>query len=211
MEIQYDYTLNETNGLQGTLGAFSMNNILYDYYTGEIDNVRALNNTFVASGSRQYWKYTGLNTNNITRPTNDPNFILYRLPDVMLMCSEALFHLGAAEKVEGAALLDSVRSRAGLLSVNADVNTSVDLFTEYLMKERAMELAGEGKRWFDLVRVATNNNNPDFLVSRVLQSRSVGERAQTRARIIDPRSWYSPIFLDELNRNPNLIQNPYYQ
>lgn len=211
MEIQYDYTLNETNSLRGTLGNFTMNNVLFDYFTGEMDMVRALNNTFVVSGARQYWKYTGLNTNNINRPTDDPNFILYRLPDVMLMCAEAQAHLGGTQKIEAATLLDSVRARAGLLSVNADPNTSVDLFTEYIMKERAMELAGEGKRWYDLVRVATNNNNPDFLVNRVVQSRSVGERAQTRARIIDPRSWYSPLYLDELNRNPALIQNPYYQ
>lgn len=209
LEIQYNYTLNENNSLRGTLGAFNMNTVLFDYFTGEMDILRGLNNTFVTG--RVFWKYTGLNTNNISRPTDDPNFILYRLPDVMLMCSEALAHLGSTEKTEAAILLDAVRARAGLLSVNADSSTSVDLFTEYIMKERAMELAGEGKRWFDLVRVATNNNNPDFLVSRVLMSRSVGDRAQLRARIIDPRSWYSPIFLDELNRNPNLVQNPYYQ
>ena len=74
-----------------------------------------------------------------------------------------------------------------------------------------MELAMEGKRWFDLVRVATNDKNPDFLISRVLQSRSVGDRAQIKSRIIDPRSWYMPIYQTELNRNPNLVQNPYYQ
>ncbi len=211
IEVQYDYTLNETNSLKGTMAAFNMNNLLFDYFTGETDIIRGKNNTYVESGARLYWKYTGLNTNNIARPTEDPNFILYRLPDVMLMCAEAQSHLDGTQKIEAASLLDAVRARAGLLSVNADSTTSSGLFTEYIMKERAMELGGEGKRWFDLVRVATNNNNPDFLVNRVVQSRSVGERAQTRARIIDPRSWYSPIYLDELNRNPALIQNPYYQ
>ena len=78
------------------------------------------------------------------------------------------------------------------------------------MKERAMELGLEGKRWFDLVRVAKNDNRPEFLVDLVVMSRSVGERSTIRPRIIDPRSWYLPIHRDELAANPNLVQNPYY-
>jgi hypothetical protein len=69
----------------------------------------------------------------------------------------------------------------------------------------------EGKRWFDLMRVATNEKNPDFLISRVVAGRTVAERSQIRARIIDPRGWYLPIHRDELNKNGNLEQNPYYK
>jgi hypothetical protein len=211
-EIQYDYQLSETNSLRGYSDNFNMNPVLFTYFDGERDLLRGLNRTYWEAGARRYWKYTGLNTDNIARPTNDPNFIVYRLPDVMLLRAEALAHLGPAEKEEAADLLDSVRARVELAPYDfLDGSSPTDLFMELIIKERAMELAMEGKRWFDLVRIATNENRPDFLISRVVASRTVAERSQIRARIIDPRGWYLPIHRDELNKNPNLRQNPYYQ
>ncbi|MEI6948153.1 RagB/SusD family nutrient uptake outer membrane protein [Paraflavisolibacter sp. H34] len=211
-EIQYNYVLSENNSLKGNSGAFNMNNVLYDMFTGEQDLVRGANNTYTAIGARVFWKYRGLTTDNIERATNDPNFIVYRLPDVMLLQAEALAHLGPDEKAEAVRLLNAVRERAGLpIYDNYDGNTPLGLIIEALLKERAMELAMEGKRWFDLVRVATNENNPDILVSRVLNSRTVGERSLIRSRIIDPRSWYLPIATTEIQRNKNLVQNPFYK
>jgi hypothetical protein len=211
-EIQYDYQLSELNSLRGISGAFLMNPVLFSYFDGEKDIVRGLNRTYREAGSRTFWKYTGLTTDNIERPTNDPNFIVYRLPDVMLMCAEALAHLGPAEKDKAGALVNAVRERVELDPYDfLDNNAPTELFIELIIKERAMELAMEGKRWFDLVRVATNENQPDFLISRVVAGRTVAERAQIRARIIDPRGWYLPIHRDELNKNPRLEQNPYYR
>jgi starch-binding outer membrane protein, SusD/RagB family len=211
-EVQYDYQILENNNLKNVVGNFNMNNVLYEFYNTEQDLVRGVNRTYRQVGAYQYWKYRGLNTDNIERPTNDPNYIIYRLADVMLMRAEALAHLGFTEREEAVVLLNTVRERAGIVPYNfIDGNTDTPLFMELIMKERAMELATEGKRWFDLVRVATNDNNPDFLINRVVLSRTVGERAQIKARIIDPRSWYLPIHRDELNANPNLVQNPYYR
>ncbi|WP_205509572.1 RagB/SusD family nutrient uptake outer membrane protein [Longitalea arenae] len=211
-EIQYDYQLSETNSLRGISGNFLMNPVLFGYFESEKDQLRGLNRTFREAGSRTYWKYTGLNTDNIERPTNDPNFILYRLPDLMLLRAEALVHLRAEDKAEAASLLNQVRERVGLSPYDfLDAAAPRELFIELILKERAMELAMEGKRWFDLVRVATNEEQPDLLISRVVAGRTVAERSQIRARIIDPRGWYLPIHRDELNRNPNLVQNPYYR
>jgi hypothetical protein len=109
-------------------------------------------------------------------------------------------------------LVNAVRERVSLDPYDfLDASAPLDLFLELIIKERAMELAMEGKRWFDLVRVATNEKQPDFLISRVVAGRTVAERSQIRARIIDPRGWYLPIHRDELNKNPNLEQNPYYR
>jgi starch-binding outer membrane protein, SusD/RagB family len=211
LEVQYNYLLLENNSIKAVSSNFNMSNVLYDYFNGELDAVRGKNNTYIDAGARVYWKYRGINTNNIERPTNDPNFILYRLADIMLLRAEALAHLGTTEKEEAVVLLNEVRKRAQLAPYdNIDGNTDVALFMELITKERAMELAMEGKRWFDLVRVATNENNPEFLISRVVLSRTVGERSQIRSRIIDPRSWYLPIHRDELNANPKLVQNPFY-
>lgn len=212
LEVQYDYSLSETNSLRGLSSNFNMNPVLFNYFDGEKDRLRGLNRTYREAGARTYWKYSGLTTDNIERPTNDPNYILYRLADVMLLRAEALAHLGGPEKDEAARLLNLVRDRVSLDPYDfLDANSPVDMFMELIIKERAMELAMEGKRWFDLVRVANNENQPDFLISRVVAGRTVAERAQIRARIIDPRGWYLPIHRDELNKNPALEQNPYYR
>ena len=63
-----------------------------------------------------------------------------RLADTYLMEAEALG--GSGDRAQ--ALLDAVRARVGLPSVPVSM--------ENIMKERRLELAGEGHRWFDLVR-----------------------------------------------------------
>lgn len=212
LEIQYDAQLQELGPLRSLSGSYLVNTTLYNLFIGDMDVVRGLNRTFWESGGRQFWKYRGLTTDNVERAVDDANFIIYRLPEVMLMRAEALAHMGGAQKIEAAALINDVRKRANLDPYESiDENTSTDFFITILLKERAMELAMEGKRWFDLVRMATNNNDPNILLDRVVLSRSVAERAQVRSRLIDPRSWYLPIHRDELAKNPNLVQNTYYR
>lgn len=65
---------------------------------------------------------------------------IIRLADTYLMEAEALGGTGARAQ----ALLDAVRTRAGL--------TSVPVTLTAIKNERRAELAGEGHRWFDLVR-----------------------------------------------------------
>jgi len=185
---------------------------LYTLFQQETDLVRGLNRTYRESGGRQFWKYTGLTIDNVDRASDDPNFIVYRLPDVMLMRAEALIHISDQQKAEAGELINKIRRRAGIDSLeNLDENTPVDAFNFVILKERALELAMEGKRWFDLVRIATNENDEDILLSRVVNSRAVVDRAQVRSRLVDARAWYLPIARDELARNPNLEQNPYYK
>lgn len=68
------------------------------------------------------------------------NSYAIRLADTYLMEAEALGATGSRAQ----ALLDAVRSRVGLPSVPVSLNAIKD--------ERRRELAGEGHRWFDLVR-----------------------------------------------------------
>ncbi len=68
------------------------------------------------------------------------NYIVIRLADSYLMEAEALNGTGSRAQ----ALLDAVRSRVGLPSVPVSMQAIKD--------ERRRELAGEGHRWFDLVR-----------------------------------------------------------
>ncbi len=63
-----------------------------------------------------------------------------RLADTYLMEAEALGGTGARAQ----ALLDAVRARVGLASIPVSMDA--------IIAERRLELAGEGHRWFDLVR-----------------------------------------------------------
>ena len=218
LEVQWDNSSAETNTLSGLVGAYSPTEDLQTLYTNMGDIVRGLNSTYITGNV--WWKYKGLTATaaNLARPTNDANFILYRLPEIMLMQADALAHLGSFEqKTRAISLLDSVHVRAGLFPYdlnrggNLDGNVPASLLIELILQEKSMEFAVEGKRWFDLVRLATNDNNPEFLISRVVKSRSVGDRTLIRSRIVDPRSWYYPIWQNELLRNPKLVQNPFYK
>lgn len=71
------------------------------------------------------------------------NTYLVRLADTYLMEAEALIHTGS-NPGRAQALLDAVRDRVGLGSVSATLDA--------VYNERRLELAGEGWRWFDLVR-----------------------------------------------------------
>ena len=211
-ELQYDSQLTEVNNLRSLSNGMTVNNSLYNLFLTEQDLVRGKNRTYREAGNRTFWKYTGLTVDNVERAADDPNFIIYRLPDVMLMRAEALAHLSGPDKVEAISLINAVRRRVMLDELNTlDESTPLPILIDIILKERAMELAMEGKRWFDLVRNATNEKNDDILLSRVVSSRAPAERAQVRSRLIDSRSWYLPIHRDELLRNPRLVQNEYYR
>lgn len=94
-------------------------------------------------------KYTGGNS--------DQDFIEMRLSDVILMYAEALNESTNATGAKSATILaglDAIRARAGLTSLVGTATTQADVETA-IQKERRVELALEGHRWFDLVRTGT--------------------------------------------------------
>lgn len=92
------------------------------------------------------------NGNNASRPdgsgnfqiSNAQNWVIMRYADVLLMVAE----LGGVPSMSAQEALDAVRNRAGLHSVPATF--------ENIMNERALELAFEGHRYWDLLRQGIN-------------------------------------------------------
>jgi starch-binding outer membrane protein, SusD/RagB family len=83
---------------------------------------------------------------------NDPNsgvndFYLLRLPDILLLRAEA--YVAKGDVSNAATLVDQVRARVGLSHTSAATASDMALAIE---KERRLELAFEGHRWFDLLR-----------------------------------------------------------
>lgn len=75
-----------------------------------------------------------------------------RYAHVLLMLSEALNEQAYAADGEAFTLLNRTRVRAGLPALTSADAGDQEAFRFALEKERRSELAGEGHRWFDLVR-----------------------------------------------------------
>jgi starch-binding outer membrane protein, SusD/RagB family len=120
------------------------------------------------------------------------NFPVLRFAEVLLMKAEALNELGRTS--EAAVPLNRVRHRAGLGAVGTLSQTA---FRRAVLHERRMELAFEGKRWFDLIRVDGGQYGIDFL-------HSIGRVNANQTRLL------LPIPQLEIDANPNLSQNPGY-
>ena len=93
---------------------------------------------------------TNLKTLKFTRVgTGDDNVVMFRLSELYLIRAEARAMGTAPDLVNALADLNVVRARAGLAASAAA--TAPDLLTD-ILKERRIELAHEGHRFFDLKR-----------------------------------------------------------
>ncbi len=125
---------------------------------------------------------------------NSPlNFPVLRYADVLLMKAEALNELGRTAEAE--VPLNRVRNRAELDDIPSGLDK--DAFRQAVIHERRMELAFEGQRWFDLIRVNNGQYGIDFL-------HSIGKTNASEKHLS------LPVPQIELDRNPNLTQNPGY-
>ncbi|MCG8476780.1 MAG: RagB/SusD family nutrient uptake outer membrane protein [Cytophagales bacterium] len=94
-----------------------------------------------------------------------------------------------------------VRRRAGLKDVELDFSyleegkvpdaqDSMIQIENAIIDERALELAFEGGRWFDLMRVAKRRGDNAFLADRVASKFPEAERESIRLLLMDESKWY---------------------
>lgn len=189
------------------------------------------NNGMSLSLNKGYvWKYIGSTTEDKKRTTTyyDPNFILYRVADVILMKAEACLLIDGIEpttehKIEAIRLINRIRERAGYvlddtgtgLYVEDDaVVENQESLLEKVLKERRMEFLGEGKIWYDMLRMGRSNNNrykQSFLIDQVVEYNNCTSESWIRSVLTSDNALFLPILSTEIERNPNLIQNPYYK
>jgi hypothetical protein len=158
------------------------------------------------------WKYVGLAPDGRTIRSSSimysANWIVYRYADVLMMKAEALSQLG--RYVEAADYLNLIRERAGLGPLA--LQNSPMAYEDAILEERALELAFEGKRWFDLMRMGRRNDysRKDKLVEVIIRNVPSTQKRILGSKLSNPLGWYMPIYKYELERNLNLVQNPYY-
>ena len=119
------------------------------------------------------------------------NWIVYRLADVLLMKAEALSQL---ERYNEAYLIVTlIRERAGVGPKNI-ANTPV-AYEDAILEERALELAFEGKRWFDLLRMGRRNNyaRKSKLIEIIVSNVPSSQKRILATKLTNPLGWYLPI------------------
>ena len=181
-----------------SIGKYTYQSITHDNLE---DNSEGTENTFISTGSF------------------NSNWIIYRLSDVLLMKAEAITRLDAPTTEQ---LQDAFNCVTMILyRSNPSVTTDRDKlsFTDYqepsqlfdlVMRERRREFFGEGKRWFDLVRMAEHDGTTTNMLTLLLTKYATNTNA-VRAKLASMNSLYSPVYENELKVNPNLHQNPAWE
>ncbi len=177
-------------------------NDLVNTFIAENDNIRLnASITFLditGQWTDQYWP-----TNHYPFLTkfNDPanginDMYMIRLADILLLRAEA--YNAGGDFTSAGNLVDQVRARVGLPPTTAANQADMALAIE---KERRLELAFEGQRWFDLLRtgraIAVMNAQTDG------NGHNLGYNVQ-------PYQLLWPIPQTQLDLNPLLTQNPNY-
>jgi len=158
------------------------------------------------------WKYVGRAPDGKTERSGTDqhscSWIVYRLAEIYLMKAEALSQLNRFN--ESIIILNTIRDRANVVPLS--LGDSPLAFEDAIMEERALELAFEGKRWFDLLRMGRRNNfsRKDKLVEYIIKNVPSTQKRILAAKLTNPMGWYLPIYKGEIERNKNLVQNPYY-
>lgn len=132
------------------------------------------------------------------------SIIKLRYADMLLLKAEALAHIGGSANLDAAeTIVNQIRSRVSLPALPSSAKASSESMLNAILKERRLELAFEGQRWFDLVRY---NRVTDIMNS--LNARDEGRLPQKRIYTED--SYLFPIPSTAIDLNSNLKQNPGY-
>ncbi len=221
------FSANVNNSIEVNQASFSN-----EYFIpSNIDRIwRDIRTEGIAYQGKYIWKWAGLNNSMTpvqwrTTSTSNSNWIFYRLADVMLMKAEALTEQAMATNNQE--LLKQALDLIYQIRARGNAPESTDMFykhtgeldaktmEEFVMAERTRELSFEGKRWFDLIRLAQRDNYSERTMGYLLRMVVLASPPE-KTSIIQSKwltnhgSLYLPINAAELQRNKNLEQNDFY-
>lgn len=180
----------------------------------------------ICQNKKLIWKYTGVELNGAERAQEayDGNFIIYRLAEVYLMKAEALVQMGIKANddqvylKEAREILEKIRERSNAVEMTEKVELEGPYngkdMENFVLEERGRELIFEGKRWFDVLRQAKRNNyegsNLNYLLELAQNSAPADKVSSLQSKYQNHLSHYLPIYSEELDVNPLLVQNEFY-
>lgn len=147
----------------------------------------------------------------------DANWIVYRRTDVLLMMAEAMVtreSAGEDDFKEAFNIVNAINTRSRIDSTDiknplkqANYMTKEEAI-KLVRKERLLELSYEGKRWYDLVRLALRERDTKNII--YVADKLEGKSNVVRAKMSTIDALFMPIHIDELRYNKNLKQNDAY-
>lgn len=133
-------------------------------------------------------------------PTNASSIILMRLGEIYLLHAEALAMTG--DLAGATEYVNKVRTRAGIKTIS--VPSSQEAMIDAILKERRLELAFEGFRFFDLLRHG-------FERTKAIHDAMPQQDSYWQPRFpLTEETVFMPIPQTALDNNPSLVQNPGY-
>ena len=171
--------------------------------------------TFITNALKGSYRYNGTFKNidevgKYTRTEDDPYtsdmpVLLYRAADIHLMLAEAYNRIGnynvALDLLNtGSDSLftagsKGIRGRVALSSLKLESQAPEDILLELeelILDERGRELAFEGKRWFDILRIGKRRNDPDFISDKIIKRFDNPDSLFVKNYFADSRNWYLP-------------------
>lgn len=166
------------------------------------------------NGKGPFFKYTNIALNNdLWRSPSgqrDPNISYYRYSDILLMKAEALNELGRIDEARSFVAPTAERGNPLIELFNV---TDQNEMRKLILDERAREFVFEGKRWFDILRYGKRKNfqNKQVIAQILINNAESKSLDVLRSKVNDTMMYYLPIPYDEMKRNKNLKQNPFYE
>lgn len=153
--------------------------------------------------TKMYWKKWVHNPEHYENEyRTDANYPIIRYSDVLLMLAEAINESGAGQEAQAIAYVNEVRERAGAKPIAA-MNQS-ELREHIRHVERPLEFALEGTRFYDLTRWYGFGKDGGLKALLTSHNRYGVEN------FVDGESELLPIPQDEIDANPDIIQNKGY-
>lgn len=178
----------------------TIDGILFDPINNKTEQTRAK--------SYIYFRKYIANMKNQQRDTY-VNWIIFRLADVLLMYAEAENEVnGPSNEVYDA--IDRIRQRANVNMPAIDRNryNTKEKLREAIRNERRVELAGEGLRYYDIIRwriaeTVLNKQIKSYEIPGVLPVKIIEKR------VFDPaKNYVWPIPQSAIDKANNLVQHP---
>lgn len=165
---------------------------------------------------------TGYNIRKLLDPTsagqyfkNTNTWVEFRYAEILMNYAEACIELGGTDLQPGIDAMNMVRNRAGLPD---RVTTDQAAAREFVRHERSIEFFAEGHRFYDMRRwmiadqviqnvygMRIEHYDNGYTIWKNNKADKADERSFT-----NPKFYWVPISRDEMNKAPQLQQNPGY-